>query len=65
MTNHISKIKPDEVTVYTDLPELSINGGTIPADIVVTGQRPAIVMINRPTKKITLFELTVSFKKEY
>ena len=63
MAAHISKNKPVDVTVYTDLPELSINGGTIPADIVATGQRPDIVLINRAEKKITLFELTVSFEK--
>ena len=45
------------------MPEQSINRGTIPADIVTTGQRPDIVMINKAEKKITLFELTVSFEK--
>ena len=35
----------------------------MPADILVTGQRPDIVMINRSEKKIALFELTVSFEK--
>ena len=51
MAAHISKNKPVDVTVYTDLPELSINGGTIPADIVATGQRPDIVLINQAEKK--------------
>ena len=51
--------------LHTDLPEQSINGGTIPADIVTTGQRPDIFMINRAEKKITLFELTVSFEKNF
>ena len=47
---------------FADLPEQSINGGTIPADIVTTGQIPDIVIINRAEKKITLFELAISFE---
>ena len=63
MTSEINKVKPEEVTIYTDIPGLTINGGTIPADIITTGQRPDIVIINRKKKKIALLELTVSFEK--
>ena len=63
IADHIKTNKPDEVTVYADLPEQSINGGTIPADIVTTGQIPDIVIINRAKKKITLFELAISFEE--
>ena len=63
MTNEIIKVKSDDVTIYTDIPGRSINGGTIPADIITTGQRPDIVLINRSEKKIALLELTVSFEK--
>ena len=63
MTSEINKVKPTEVTIYTDIPGLSINGGTIPADIITTGQRPDIVLINRKEKQIALLELTVSFEK--
>ena len=63
MAQNINKVKPSEVIMYTDLPEYSCNGGTIPADIIQTLQRPDIVLINRVEKSITLMELTVSFEK--
>ena len=63
MTKEICKVKEDKVTIHTDIPEYSINGGTLPADIITTGQRPDIVLINRKDKKIALLELTVSFEK--
>ena len=40
-----------------------INGGTILDDVLPTLERPDIVILNRTDKKITLFELTVSFEK--
>ena len=63
MSQEIMKGKPEEITVYTDIPGQSINGGTIPADILTTSERPDIVIIDRAEKKILLFELTVSFEK--
>ena len=63
MKKEMDKGKPDNITIYTDIPGHSINGGTIPADLLTTLQRPDIVIINRSEKKITLFELTVSFEK--
>ena len=63
MHSEIFKVKSDEVTIFTDIPGKSINGGTIPADIITTAQRPDIVLINRKEKKIVLLELTVSFEK--
>ena len=59
----MGKVKPSEVTIYTDIPEHLCNGGTITADIIQTLQRPDIVLINREEKSITLMELTVSFEK--
>ena len=38
LTSEINKMKPEEVTIYTDIPGLTINGGTIPADIITTSQ---------------------------
>ena len=63
MKKVMDKGKPDTVTIYRDIPGHSINGGTIPADILTTLQRPDIVIINRSEKRITLFELTVSFER--
>ena len=59
----MAKEKPEYITLYSDLLKYSINGGTIPADILTTVQRPGFVIINRLEKNITLFELTVSFEK--
>ena len=53
--------KKEEVTVYADLAGWRINGGTIPPDLVLTDQKPDLVIIDRsdlPTKVI-LLELTV------
>jgi hypothetical protein len=63
MKSEMDKGKPDNITIYTDIPGHSINGGTIPADILTTLQRPDIVIIDRFQKQISLFELTVSFEK--
>ena len=58
MTSEMDKGKPDNITTYTDIPGHSINGGTIPADILTTLQR-----LDISKKQISLFELTVSFEK--
>ena len=50
----MDKGKPDTITIYTDIPGHTINGGTIQADILTTLQRPYIVKINRTEKKKTL-----------
>ena len=63
MSSEMTKGKPNDTIIYIDIPGHQINGGTIPPDIVTTGQRPDIVIINRKEKKIVLFELTVSFEK--
>ena len=55
--------KPNEVTIFADLPGHQINGGSIPADILTTAQRPDIVVINRNSKSISLLELSISFEK--
>ena len=54
MHSEIIKVKTDETTIFTDIPGKSMNGGTIPADIVTPAQRPDIVLINRKEKKIAL-----------
>ena len=53
------------IEVYFDLEGKTINGSTIPADIVTTNSRPDLVVINRgvsPTK-VYLYELTVSYER--
>ena len=53
--------KKEEVTVYADLAGWRINGGTIPPDLVLTEQKPDLVIIDRSTipTKVVLLELTV------
>ena len=49
--------------VYSDIPGWQINGGTIPADILVSngkGSKPDLVIVDRSNKKIAMLELTCS-----
>lgn len=48
--------------IFADLPGHQINGGTVPANVLVTVERPDIVIIETVTKKVTILELTVSFE---
>ena len=65
--NHLARViiesKPDNIEVYADIPELDINGSTIPPDILVTLSRPDLVIINRSSKSVYLLELTCSFER--
>ena len=63
MISEMVKGKSDDITIHADLPGHQINGGSIPADIHATSQRPDIVIINRSKKQICFFELSVSFEK--
>ena len=64
--NHIvSFIKNDQkdcLELYADLPDCTVNGGTIPSDIVVTVERPDIVIIDRKERVVEIGELTVPFE---
>ena len=63
MFSQLMNGKEDNITIHADLPNHQINAGTIPADILATSQRPDIVIINRKEKKISIFELSISFEK--
>ena len=63
----ITKVVKNFVTpnteVFSDIEGHQVNGGTIPADVLVTGgqgSKPDLVIINRTDKKIALLELTCS-----
>ena len=47
--------------VYADLDGWRVNGGTVPSDLVATGQIPDIVLLDRTKKTIVLLELTCPF----
>ena len=53
--------KPDREEIYGDVDGHKCYGGTVPANIVVTGQRPDIVIIDKSTQQQTvwLWELSV------
>ena len=44
----------DNMEIYADLPNHSLNGGTVPADVCTTGQRPDITILERNLKKNNL-----------
>ena len=49
--------------VYADLPGREApGGGTIPADILVTAERPDLVHVDRDVNTLQIFELTVPFE---
>ena len=50
----IQREKKDCIEFYADLPGLTINGGTIPSDNVVTVERPDIVIIDRTNSIVEL-----------
>ena len=47
--------------VYCDLPGKKTGISTVPTDIVITNQRPDIVIVNRDSNDIILIELTIPF----
>ena len=55
--------KPVTMEVYADLEGWKVNGGTVPPDLVATGQRPDIVLLDRQNKIIVLLELTCPFDR--
>ena len=57
--------KIDGLRIYADIEGAKVNGGTIPADIAITTQRPDIVIINTNTTptSVLLVELTVPFTR--
>ena len=57
--------KPASITIHADIEGAKINGGTVPPDILVTAQRPDMVIIDRKTTPPTVYlvELTCPFTR--
>ena len=55
--NNVDKV----IEVYADIKGHTVNGGTIPQDIVVTSSRPDIVLVDRGNEEFILAELTCPF----
>ena len=49
--------------MYSDLAGMMTGCSTIPTDVVITSQRPDLVIVNRAEKKITLLELSIPFEQ--
>ena len=55
LTNTIIENKPDNIKIFSDLPEFKINGGSIPPDIIVTNSRPDLVILDTATTPQTIY----------
>ena len=61
----VKEDKPAHLDIYADIAGHQIGGVTIPPQVIVTNQRPDLVVIDSSTTPTTvyLFELTVSFER--
>ena len=62
----ITKHKSDQMSIFADLNGWRTNGGTIPHDLVMTEQKPDLVIVDRsltPTR-VVLLELTVPWDSD-
>ena len=62
-TRAIEASNTKNLLIYADLPRRTLNGGTIPADIVATSLGRDFVIVNRSEKSIEIIELNCSFEK--
>ena len=58
----IKEGKPETLALYADIPKYRINGGTIPADVLCTLERPDIVLLDIKLKKSICLSLLVASK---
>ena len=65
IVKHLKDNIPDNTSVklYADIPGWSINSGTIPPNILLTSQRPDLVIVNNAKKLIHVVELTIPFER--
>lgn len=61
LVDRIVSSKTATIEVYADLDGWRVNGGTVPSDLVATGQIPDIVLLDKVKKTIMLLELTCPF----
>ena len=58
----LKSLNQGQFEIYADIHGNTVNGGTVPSDIVPTVQRPDIVLVNRNDKYVIIGELTVPFE---
>jgi hypothetical protein len=66
ITTTLKSLATEGTEVFADLRGFQINGGTIPADILVSagqGSRPDIVILDRQLMKMALIELTIPLER--
>ena len=59
IVNYVQCLDTTKFTVHSDLPGYTVNGGSIPAELCITLEKPDIVIIDKKEKFVHLFELTV------
>ncbi len=62
LVKYLKENVSNETKVYADIQGCTTTGGSIPAHIVATAEKPDIVCVNDTTKSITILELTVPFE---
>ena len=62
MCKFLSEHKSEGIELLCDLPGLFTGISTVPSDIIITNQRPDLVILNRKDSSITLVELTIPFE---
>ena len=55
----VQSVDTSKFKVFSDLPDHTVDGGSIPADICITAQKPDLVIIDEKSNMIHIFELTV------
>ena len=55
----VQSVDTSKFKVFSDLPDHTVDGGSIPADICITAQKPDLVIIDEKSNTIHIFELTV------
>ena len=60
----VTSIDSSKFQIFSDLPGFQVaGGGSIPPEVCVTNLKPDLVIIDRKTKQLFLFELTVPFER--
>ena len=62
IVSSLQEVKPANISCYADLPEHTVNGGTVPPDILPTAERPDLVIVDDDHKSVLIGELTVPFE---
>ena len=65
MAESLKESLPKNITVYADLADHSINGGTLPPHVAITLSRPDLVIINTADNTVWLLELTICFESNF